>query len=575
MKIANVNYLRAAVLLEAFAQQGVRRAVISPGSRSTPLARTALLSGHFQCDVVLDERAAGYFALGCAKATQRPVILICTSGTAGANYYPAVIEAGQSGVPLIVLTADRPLELRNRGALQTIDQLRLFGNFAKLSLDVPEAPVAEASAFELRLLAAQAGREAMCEPLGPVHLNVPFDEPLVPVEQDAADCTALFETVFSKPLPDIAQPAEQVPELEPLLMRISDSLCGLIVAGPQAARTNDEAEAIHEFARQLGWPVLADAVSGLRFYSDPVFPYFDFYLRSEALQALAPDLVIEFGMCPTSKVLNGYLNRHRGVHTVRIQPNAQAHDPYERAHETIIANPAELCRRLSKRVQVSRDSLLYDPFQKAARLLHSKVRTKLGEAEWNEMLVAKTAFDTLPDGGKLVLASSLSLRYAEMMAANEGKQLHVFAQRGTNGIEGTLAHASGIASAANKPTLLLTGDLAFCHDIGSLAIARKLAQQLTIVLFNNNGGGIFHLLPVAEYNDTFEELHGTPHALNLSGAAALFELDWRKVSSLTELKAALQAEQRDKLRIIEITSERMQSAANLRHFINEMVKAVS
>ncbi|MBU1637020.1 2-succinyl-5-enolpyruvyl-6-hydroxy-3-cyclohexene-1-carboxylic-acid synthase [bacterium] len=575
MKIANHNYFRAAVLLETLAQQGVKRVVISPGSRSTPLARTADLSGRFQCDVILDERSAGYFALGCAKAEQRPVILICTSGTAGANYYPAVIEARQSCVPLIILTADRPLSLRGMGALQTIDQLDLFGRFAKFSIDVHELLASEDSAYNLRLLAATAGREALSEPAGPVHLNVPFDEPLVPLEQDAEVCTTVFETAFDKPLPEIEPETEPEIDIEPLMTSIDRSLCGLIVAGPHTARNSDEAEAIHEFARQLGWPVLADAVSGLRFYPDPVFPYFDLFLRAEMLNSLAPDLVIEFGMCPTSKVLNEYLNRHRGVYTVRIQPNALVHDPYERAHETIIANPAQLSIRLSKRVQVSRDSLLFDPFQRASRLLYSKVHAKLNEGEWSETLAAKAAIDSLPDDSNLVLASSLSLRYAEMVAANEGKRLNVFAQRGTNGIEGSIAHGSGIASASDKHTLLLIGDLAFCHDIGSLAVARKQAKNLTIVLFNNNGGGIFHLLPVAEYPDTFEKLHGTPHSLDLSGAAALFDLDWRKASSLAELDASLQGDQRDKLRIIEIASERSASTESLKRFIDELVKAVS
>jgi 2-succinyl-5-enolpyruvyl-6-hydroxy-3-cyclohexene-1-carboxylate synthase len=574
MNIANLNYLHASVLLHTFAELGVRHVVISPGSRSTPLARTAYLSDQFECDVILDERAAAFFALGCAKVDNRPAILICTSGTAGANYYPAVIEAAQSFTPLIVLTADRPAAVRHRGAMQTIDQEMLFGKFAKYFTDIPEPAATLEHARALREIALAAWRSAMSEPRGVAHLNIPLDEPLVPIERDAAQCTSIYAAVSSETLPPIALASPAMPVktvIESIVARLRDSLCGLIVAGPGTARNAVEAEVIHRFARQLGWPLLADVVSGLRQMPNPVFPYYDLFLREESLTSLAPDLVIEFGACPTSKILNQYLDRHRAVHTIRIQPHGVVQDPSFRADETIIAPVAELCSVLAGKVEVSRDSLLYDPFQRVSGLLRSRVIAHARSNMISESMVVHAAMNAMPEGANLVLASSLSLRYADMLAANEGRSVHVFAQRGTNGIDGTIAHASGVATASETPTLLITGDLAFCHDLGSFAVARKLAKKLTILLFNNNGGGIFHLVPAVKYQDTFEQLHGVPQDLNLEGCAQVFDLDWQKASTPDEVRRLIQDEKRDRLRVVEFVSSRQETALRLKEFAADMI----
>jgi 2-succinyl-5-enolpyruvyl-6-hydroxy-3-cyclohexene-1-carboxylate synthase len=560
MEIANSNYLHAAVLLDTLRRLGVRRVVISPGARSTPLARTAFLMEDVQCEVMLDERGAAFFALGQAKASRAPTALICTSGTAGANYFPAIIEAKQSFVPLIVLTADRPLRLRNSGAMQTIDQQELFGKYTNFFVNLPEAGTTIERAKLIREIVREAYAAAVKQPPGPVHINVPLDEPLAPIEDQAGLCAKIYAQLESEHfvMPAIESVAAlHADEFSKLLPAISNALCGLIVCGPGAAQTSDEAEAIHQLARQLGWPVLADVVSGLRLFPDPVFPYYDLFLRNESLAGLAPDCVIEIGGCPTSKILNEYLNRHREAFTIRVQPNSFKQDPFERADKTNVCDCAIWCRTISASTDVSRDSLLYEPFQRASGRLRSIIPTHFSKSEKEgcELHFAQAALDALPDDANLVLASSLSLRYGDLLVAADGRKLQPYAQRGTNGIDGAIAHAAGIAAASEQPTLLMIGDLAFCHDLGSLTVARKF-PNLTILLFNNNGGGIFHMLPISKYEDTFETLHGTPQYLNLQAAAKLFDLDWHAADFPGDVRATLNSKASGKMRVIEVRVDR-------------------
>lgn len=516
MNAMNPNYLQAELLWTQIRAAGVEHVVISPGSRSTPLARTAFLSGVFTTHVVVDERSAGFFALGLAKGSHKPVALVCTSGSAAAHYYPAVIEAAQSGVPLVVVTADRPQRLRNKGAMQTIDQPALFGRYARMCLDLPE-PQADMSVMREALTwVTRALTIMLSAPQGPIQINVPMDEPLAPVEQEDIECAEVFAKLQSE-IGNITRPAQATAEVSDKLLRsVENCFCGLIVCGPDAAHTPAERVAIHELSRKLGWPLLADIASGLRFSGEPNMPYYDLFLRHESLARIAPDFVIEFGMTPTSKALTKYLNRHRAK-TLRIQLDDLPRDPDERAKEIIVADVASFVNDLRGMVKVSRDSLLLDPFWKAVGTVRSLLSRYRIPPE-SELAFVHIALNELPDHSNLVLASSMPIRYADMIAAPAGKKIHVYAQRGTNGIDGVLSHAAGIAESSKRQTLLICGDLAFWHDLQGLKFARG-NDLLTILLINNNGGGIFNFLPIAEHKDSFEELHGTPLNMKLGEIA--------------------------------------------------------
>lgn len=541
---ANANYLHTSVLLAQLAACGVRRVVISPGARSTPLTLAAVQMAEFENYVLIDERAAAFFALGLAKADGMPAVLICTSGTAAANYFPAVIEAAQSGVPLIVLSADRPAALRHTGAAQTIDQVRLYRNYARYFAELPPATAELDRLRGVRRTAAEAFAAAMSEPRGPVQINVPLEEPLAPVVRQADHCAALWVELLAEgfaPFVPAAPRAASEATIADISTRLRDSLCGLIVAGPDAARTETEAEAIFNLAKQLGWPLVADVASGLRFYRFPVMAHYDVFLREPMLRDLAPDVVLAFGALPTSKSLNSYLERHRAAYTIRLQPHNLGQDPQALASETIVADIAPLCRELARRVPVSRDSLLWDACQRASNTVRMELDRDPHSDSACEALYVFEAVRALPDGANLVLANSLSIRYADALAAAEGKERHVYVMRGANGIDGTLSHAAGVAAASGTPTLLVTGDLAFLHDLGGLYGVMRAAPTLTILLLNNNGGGIFHFLNVHEYRDAFERIHATPPDVNLAAARDLFGLDWQRVNSPGEISAALRA----------------------------------
>ncbi len=522
--------------------------VISPGSRSTPLAHTAIALGCFETYVIHDERSAGFFALGLSKADKIPAILICTSGTATANYFPAVVEASQSARALVLLTADRPLRLRNSGAPQTIDQSRLYGRYASRFIDsAPDLSMHPDLGAVVNDVALAVSR-SWPDTNGPVHINVPLDEPLAPVAIRSAEMAGLWfaaeeiidEIVGHVQLTSNVWDSQFVfPKkfAEVSTEHFVNSQSGLIVAGPDAALTRDDRDAIHQLARKLGWPVFADVLSGLRDSGEPVIPYYDMILRKPEFAALSPDVVVAFGAHPTSRALNEYLDTHRFAVTIRIQPHRQPWDPSRRATLELCHPIAFYCNAISAKISASRDSLLLEPFLRASGAVRSAL-TCIDAELWNdaELVFVNEAIRALPANANLVLAGSMSVRYADIFGAHEGRQLKVFGMRGANGIDGTIAHAAGIAAASTEPTLLVCGDLALLHDLNSLAPVAYFAKNLTILLIDNNGGGIFHFLPVRELEPHFDTIHATPHDLNLAAAKDLFGLDWIDISSPTKLR---------------------------------------
>jgi len=321
----------------------------------------------------------------------------------------------------------------------------------------------------------------------------------------------------------------------------------------------------------LGWPLLADVASGLRFFGERVVPFHDVFLREESLASLTPDVILAFGAHPVSNVLNAYLDRHRDAHTLRVQPDERGRDPNRRATETLVSDVAAFCLALSALVPAARDSLLYEPFHMAATRVGAALDSS--DSAMSEAVFARAAVRAMPADANIILANSLSVRYADALCAAEGQARRVFGMRGASGIDGTISHAMGVAAASQVPSLLVCGDLAFVHDLNGLAAAR-LAADLTILLLNNNGGGIFHFLPLheCEHREVFEAIHGTPHGSNLAPAGDLFGVEWKVAKSPSDLPALL-TRSPSRLRVIEVQTEREENARAYDALLKRLQKA--
>lgn len=555
---SNTNTLWAGVIVETLWRCGVYRAVVSPGSRSTPLTMALARHAGIEAIPVLDERSAAFFALGLARKSFRPVALVCTSGTAGANYFPAVIEAQESGVPLLVLTADRPPEMRACASGQTIDQQKLYGAHVNrdFELAVPEAKMALLS--YLRQTIAQACRSTLQPQAGPVHINVPFRDPLVPLADGSAAPVAgeIGEDFFAH-----LEPVGFAATGQTKLWQRAISARGLIVAGPdQAVDPVAYAAKVTQLAKQLGWPILADGVSPLRHFASKgavVITAYDTILRNAtAARDLAPRYVLCLGEWPTSKVLRGWIESS-GAEIVLV---SRRHDNRDALHGRTrqICAPVEALTALVRKPQ---------PGMYAAswRKAEATVRTAMAAAPRArgavfEGDIAPALAGALPKQTPLFVASSMPVRDVEYFWPATARGYRFYFNRGANGIDGTLSTALGVAH-AGRPAVLLTGDLAFLHDSNGLLLSGKLRGSLTVILINNNGGGIFEHLPVAGYNPPFEDYFATPQNVDFGQLCAAHGVPHRGVRSLGELKKAVAKLPADGVRVLEVRTNRRQDAA--------------
>jgi 2-succinyl-5-enolpyruvyl-6-hydroxy-3-cyclohexene-1-carboxylate synthase len=512
------TYLLLRAFCDELARSGVAHACTSPGSRSTPLVLSLVREPRLRTWSHVDERCAAFFALGVAKATGRPAAVACTSGTAAANYAPAVIEAHEARVPLIVLTADRPPELREVGAGQTIDQLKLYGSAAKWFFEVGTHDWSPERERWMRTLAARAVQTSLEGRPGPVHLNFPLREPLVldeplPPPGDARPDGAPW---VASSLPSAATPAT-----------ISGSRRGVIVAG------RDERgswRAVGSLAEGLGWPVLADATSGAR-RGAAAIAHYDALLRDEQWAAgHDPEVVLRVGDLPTSKPLRAWLARSR-AEQIAVDPDGTWQDP-----DGVVSRRLDA---LPQRAGAADPDWLY-AWRAADNAVGEALEAALG-ADLSEPRVAVELGKRLPSTATVVVASSMPIRDVETFFPLRDDPPRVLANRGANGIDGTVSTAFGVAATAapDERTVLLTGDVALAHDIGGLLASRRLNLDVTIVLLNNDGGGIFHFLPVSGEADAFEQHVATPHGLDFSHAAALYGCDHGRVEDLGSFRTAL------------------------------------
>ena len=567
MNQAGYDYCTA--FFTTLAARGVTQVVVSPGSRSTPLTLSAQAVSDLVLTVHHDERSAGFFALGLAKASRRPVALICTSGTAAANYLPAVVEAFHGAVPLLVLTSDRPPELRERGAPQTIDQVGLYGTHALWSVDLPEPD--ESSKDQARTMARRAVVTALGPPAGPVHLNWPLRKPLEP----------------PVPLGSIAVTDEKPPDrgavtVDPVdvgrIVELSQAERGLIVAGP-IDQTSAEAAAVGRFAATTGWPLLADATSQLRTGEQvgrsPVVSTAHHLLGCESLASLTPDVIVRIGGLPSSSVYERWLPECGAGAVALIDPDERWRDPTGSATERVRAQPAALLESAQALVAARGPSEWTRTWTDADAIASAGIEGVLDSAELSEAGLARALGSVLPPDTLLYASSSMPVRDLDLFLPSRPERLRLLTNRGANGIDGVTSSALGAAAAGVGPVVLLIGDLAFLHDAGGLLAAASLGLDLTLVVPNNDGGGIFSFLPIADSipASEFQTLFHTPHGIDLSLLSAAAGAHHRVVRTSAELTSSLiDCIAGGGISVLEIPVDTAAGVAQRRH-IEEVVRA--
>lgn len=558
----NINTLWASILVETLYRCGLTTAVVCPGSRSTPL--TIAFASHPQIEAIpiLDERSAAFFALGRAKRTGSPITLICTSGTAGANFYPAVIEAKESGVSLIVLTADRPPELRNCHAGQTIDQLKLYGNYPnwQCELALPEANLQ--MLCYLRQNTIQAWQQSLFPTPGVVHLNVPLREPLAPVEQSLTELESQFS---ERDFFNLASNCQVFTQTIDLPWERWQGKSGIIIAGlaqPQSPQAYCQAIAL--LSQHLSFPVLAEALSPLRNYAR-LNPYlistYDSILRHSAVEI--PELIIQIGELPTSKRLRAWLEKIDSERWI-IDERIDNLDPLHCKSERLYVSLQQMSDRLNN-LKLDFSTVQSSYCQQWCDLeAKTRKRLDLTLASVEEMYEGKAAWlisRSLPPDTPIFLANSMSIRNAEYFWQPNDKNIIPYFCRGANGIDGTLSTALGIIY--HHQGVLLTGDLALLHDTNGFLIHQKFEGHLTIVLINNDGGGIFEMLPIANF-PLFEEYFATPQSVDFARLCGAYNIEHQTIVSWQQLEDFLADLPTTGIRVLELKCDRHTDATWLK-----------
>ncbi|HEX2051093.1 MAG TPA: 2-succinyl-5-enolpyruvyl-6-hydroxy-3-cyclohexene-1-carboxylic-acid synthase [Actinomycetota bacterium] len=572
MTPVNPSQALAETLVDELARCGLRHAVVAPGSRSAPLALAVARDDRVRVHVVLDERSAAFLALGIGRATRRPAVVVSTSGTAAANFHPAVCEADAGRVPLLVVTADRPPELRAAGANQTMDQTHLYGRavraFAELLAErTPDAP------RHWRSRACHAWARALGPPAGPVHLDVALRDPLVPEPDELGWPYGVGGRPDGRPwtsfdaapprLPDAAR--DRITEL------IAAHERGVVVAGDAVL---DDPGAPGALAAAAGYPLLAEPMSGARRGPDAVSTY-DSVLRSDRFAAAhRPDVVVRLGRANVSKALARWIAAS-GAREVVVDAAGEWLDPGRSAAEIVAADPSSACRALAHAVGGARSSQWRDRWRAAERAARSAVDAVLDDDdEPSEPRTARDVAALAPHGSTLVVASSMPVRDLDAyMAPRAG--LRVLSSRGLSGIDGFVSTALGAACASDEPVLALAGDLSLLHDQNGLTLADRAGVDLVLVVLNNDGGGIFSFLPQARFSEHFETLFGTPHGIDLAHVAAVYGCRHVALARAGDLARAVdEARAAGGIQVIEVRTDRAVNVALHRRLVAAATAAV-
>jgi 2-succinyl-5-enolpyruvyl-6-hydroxy-3-cyclohexene-1-carboxylate synthase len=526
---ALTNYL--ATFIHEMVTAGVKQAVISPGSRSTPLALLMAEHPTLKTWVNIDERSAAFFALGIAKATKEPVALLCTSGTAAANYFPAIVEATHSRIPLLVLTADRPHELRDVGAPQAINQIDLYGKYSKWFVEMALPENSPNLLNYAKTVAARAVATSLSSPAGIVHLNFPLREPLVPNfehlewggEEPEKKVVKSDVEPLSHSISEIVQHAKQYEK-------------GIIVCGPHDQEGFPEAVTI--LAEALGYPILADPLSQVRsgtHSKQMVIDCYDAILKSSrAFEALQPDVIIRFGAVPVSKLVTQLLTKSKARYHLVVDENLGYRDPTLVATHYIQSDEIVFCKEASKIVQQSNSSEYFKKWSQANEIVKPILQSHVADFHFEGDVVRHLTQALQPDMN-LFIGNSMPIRDIDSYYFSDEKSTRFFANRGANGIDGIISTALGV-STSGKRLVLLIGDITFYHDLNGLLASKLYSIPITIVVVNNNGGGIFSFLPQAKEEKHFELLFGTPMDLDFEKVVTMYGGKFTRVTSWGEFE---------------------------------------
>ncbi|MFD1851188.1 2-succinyl-5-enolpyruvyl-6-hydroxy-3-cyclohexene-1-carboxylic-acid synthase [Oceanobacillus bengalensis] len=549
--------------VDEMVKSGVTDVVISPGSRSTPLALTFTEHPSIKEWIIIDERSAAFFALGMAKQIKRPVALVCTSGTATANYFPAIVEAHYARVPLIIVTADRPHELRDVGAPQAIEQINLYGDYVKW---FHEMALPEATPEMLNYVRNKASRAVYLAKEGnggPVHLNFPFREPLMPdfsienlwdlKEQDR------MEKDYSQDFDGKKRLSYR--QLQLLVNKLKNKEKGVIICGPQV--DEDFPEAVTALAKEWGLPILADPLSQVRagmHGKEHIIEGYDAFLRNKDIRdILRADFIIRFGAMPVSKAYLFYVKENKQALQFVVENNAGYREPTGNVSEFIFADPVELCDALlAESADITFDKEWLSTWQEMNHIA-KKHLTKGEKDRVTEGDAIKELLGITPDESTIYVANSMPIRDVDSFMMSTEKQIEILANRGANGIDGLLSSGMGAATAGRSVTIV-AGDLSYFHDMNGLMAAKHYNLDITILLINNNGGGIFSFLPQANDKKHFEALFGTPLDIDFKNSVFMYGGKYALARTKKDLQYLLSASyEQEGLHVIEIRTDRTEN----------------
>ncbi|MEG4984291.1 2-succinyl-5-enolpyruvyl-6-hydroxy-3-cyclohexene-1-carboxylic-acid synthase [Microcoleus sp. BR0-C5] len=614
----NTNTVWASVLAETLQRLGLTTAVICPGSRSAPLTIAFAQNNKIETIPILDERSASFFALGIAKKSGFPTALICTSGTAAANFYPAIIEARESRIPLLIFTADRPPELRDCHAGQAIDQVKIYGNYPHWQAELAIPSASRGLLEYLRQTVMYAIERSQFPTPGPVHLNIPFRDPLVPVPDPAVEAleTEFNSEDFFAGLEPIVVAETSTPPSPPLLRGGVGSAMeqwqkcsrGIIIAGvAQPQDAEKYCSAIGQISKSLNWPVLAEGLSPARNYAQlnpHLISTYDLILRNRELaDKLTPEIAIQIGDLPTSKELRNWLNKTQPKRYI-IDPSHHNFDPLhgQTIHlRTSVENLATILTLVPPLIKgglggdrapattaispqipplTNGESTQVPPLSKGGlggvltspsneylelwRNTEIQVRQTIDHkiSEINNIIEPKVSWllsQILPPATPIFIANSMPVRDVEFFWKPNNLEIKPFFNRGANGIDGTLSTALGVAH-RNQSSIMLTGDLTLLHDTNGFLIKNKFVGSLTIILINNNGGGIFEMLPVAKFDPPFEEFFATPQQINFAQLCATYGVEHEVIEDWEQLKQKLSFLPNSGIRVLELQTNRRSDA---------------
>ncbi|SOC03515.1 2-succinyl-5-enolpyruvyl-6-hydroxy-3-cyclohexene-1-carboxylate synthase [Ureibacillus xyleni] len=542
-------------MVASLIQNGVQDVVISPGSRSTPLAYAFASTKNVKTYRQVDERSAAFFALGLAKAKNQPVALLCTSGTAAANYYPAIVEAKYARVPLIVLTADRPHELREVGAPQAINQIRLYGEHVKWSADFPIPDEAPQTLPFIERHIARGVNIAKTSPYGPIHFNVPFREPLL-IEFQEELPVGTFKSSYSSDL----VPSKEAENL--LAATINETRKGFIIIGELALGT--DLKYLWSFIRKLQWPVLVESLSNLRTNvpedcEQYIISTYDALLKSKAFKEnVVADTVIRFGAQPVSKFLTIFLTETMPKDFIVIDEDPMFRDSTAVSTHFIHASIGSWLET-TLQIENTLDFHYLTHWQKGEEIARKHIQTHV-EIESDEGAIVRKIIESLPYKSDLFVSSSMPIRDIDTFLLPTDKDLQVFANRGANGIDGVMSTALGFSHGrCDREMYLLIGDLAFLHDVNALIATRYQQCKITVIVLNNDGGGIFSYLSQSTVEQYYEDLFGTPTALQFEEVAKMYDMEYVQIKDFNELDKFFDNERQKPLRLVEIYTDRGQN----------------